>query len=70
MEDNIVVGKKLRQLRKNKGKTMREVAIAVNIAPSTIGMYERGKRRAEDEYKVRLCNYYNVTVEEIFFASK
>lgn len=70
MIDNKVVGERLRQLRKQRKKTMKEVADTLNIPPSTLGMYERGKRRAVDENKYKLCSYYNVSIDEIFFASK
>lgn len=43
------------------------VARAVGVSLSAITMYETGKRIPRDEVKVRLANYYNTTVQELFF---
>ena len=60
------VAEKLTKLR---GKQSREdVAKAVGISVSAISMYENGERMPRDDIKIRLANYYNHTVQEIFFA--
>ena len=63
-----LIGEKLLQLR---GDTSREaVASTVNISVSALQMYENGQRIPRDEIKVKLANYYNRTVQEIFFDSE
>ena len=58
-------GEKLTELRGDKSQA--EVARAVGIATSTLGMYEIGQRVPRDSIKAALAKYYNKTVQEIFF---
>lgn len=48
-------------------KRREEVAKAVGISLSTIAMYENGERIPRDEIKVRLADYYQTTVQKLFF---
>lgn len=59
-------GKRLTDLRGGKSQT--EVARAVGIATSTLGMYETEQRIPRDSIKVALAKYFNTTVQEIFFT--
>ena len=63
--DPIVIGQRLRKLRGK--KSMSEVAKAIGVTASAIGNYEQGTRCAKDEIKVKLANYYGVSVTSIFF---
>lgn len=45
-----------------------EVARAVGISVSAIAMYENGARIPRDEIKVKLADYYNTTVQELFYS--
>ena len=45
-----------------------EVAIALGISVSALGMYETGARLPRDETKRKIAQYYEKTVEEIFYA--
>lgn len=49
-------------------KSQREIAEAVGIATSTYQMYENGKRVPSDSVKVRLSEYFGVSVQELFFS--
>lgn len=49
-------------------KTQAEVADCVKISRSALGMYECGERTPRDEIKVRLANYYNISVQELFYS--
>ena len=62
------IASKLINLRKSVKKTQEEVARAIGISTSALAMYEAGERLPRDEVKIRLANYYNVSVEFIFFA--
>lgn len=42
------------------------VANAIGVSLSAITMYETGKRVPRDEIKVRLADYYNTSVQELF----
>lgn len=67
--DRTKAGKRLRELRTERGETLRTVSDAVGISSSALAMYEQGERAPRDEIKVKLSNYYGKGVEEIFFAS-
>lgn len=62
------IGKKLKKLRGD--KSIGEVANAIGVAPSTISMYENGERVPRDSIKIKLAQYYNLSIEELFFAHK
>lgn len=61
------IGRRLRELRGE--RTLSEVAEAVQVTPSALGNYELGLRVPRDEVKVRLANYYMITIDELFYAS-
>ena len=56
---------KLKTLRGD--RTIEEVAKAVEISPSSLGMYETGRRVPRDDVKIRIAKYYETTVAAIFF---
>ena len=64
--DKQVIGVRLIALRGEKSRT--EVAEKVGVSVSALQMYENGERIPRDEIKIRLANYYNQTVESIFFT--
>ncbi|MBJ8115827.1 MULTISPECIES: helix-turn-helix transcriptional regulator [Bacillus] len=62
------VAKNLINLRNEKSRE--EVAKAVGISVSTLQMYENGQRIPRDNIKIKLANFYGVTVQTIFFDSE
>lgn len=58
------VAKNLINLRNRKSRE--EVARAVGISVSTLQMYENGQRIPRDNIKIKLANFYGVTVQTIF----
>lgn len=60
------IGKKLIALRGDKSQA--EVSSALGISPSALSMYEAGERVPRDEIKIRIADYYNQSIESIFFA--
>ena len=58
-------GERLIALRGKRSQA--EVAKAVGIATSTLGMYETEQRMPRDNIKIALAEYYNTTVQYIFF---
>lgn len=59
-------GKRLVCLRGKRSQA--EVAKAVGIATSTLGMYETEQRMPRDRVKIALAEYYGCTVQAIFFT--
>jgi len=66
--DNKAIGKRLTELRGDKSRE--EVAKDVGISLSALAMYERGERCPRDEIKVKLAEYFNVNVMDIFFVTE
>lgn len=63
--DKLSIAERLIEARGNIPRA--EVAKAVGISLSALSMYEIGERVPRDEIKVRLANFYNRTVQELFF---
>lgn len=57
---------KLRELRLKKGLSQKAVAEKLQISPSMLAMMELGDRRGGDSTKVKLANFYGVSVESLF----
>lgn len=49
-------------------RTREEVANAVGVSISAISMYENGERVPRDEIKVKLADFYQTTVQDLFFS--
>lgn len=64
--DTKKIGKRLAKLRGDKPQA--RVAQDIGIAPTTLSMYENGERMPRDNIKLKISNYYGVTVESIFFT--
>lgn len=54
------VGKKLRELRGS--RTQDEISKELGITKSSYAMYERDERVPRDEVKVRISNFFGVSV--------
>ena len=65
---NAVIGERLRKIRGI--RTRIGVAKEVGITPSRLGNYELGYSCPPDDIKIRLANYYGVSVESLFYASE
>lgn len=59
------IGKRLVILRGS--MSQEKVAKDVGISVSALSMYEQGNRIPRDEVKIKLANYYQDTVQNIFF---
>lgn len=53
---------RIRQLRKQKGITMKQLGSVVGLAESTISQYENGKREPDNETLLRFGEFFGVTV--------
>lgn len=57
----------LKKLRKEKGLTQDKVAADLGMSTIMYSYIEQGRRRPSDRNKIRIANYYGVSVQEIFF---
>lgn len=64
----VEIGKKLRELRHSKGVQMATICDATGISLSALGMYECGKRIPRDEIKIKLAEFFGVSVDFLFFS--
>lgn len=56
-------GNKLRKIRESKGLLQKEVADALKISTSTIGMYEQNRREPDNDTLKKIANYFEVSTD-------
>jgi transcriptional regulator with XRE-family HTH domain len=61
--DNNVLGKRIKQLREEKGLLQKDIARIIGITDSAIGHYERGARFPDPETLRKLAEYFGVSVD-------
>ena len=66
--DKLKIAKKLIKLREKAHISREKVAVDLHISYSAVSAYETGERIPRDELKKRIAEYFNVSVEELFYA--
>ena len=61
----VTTGAKLRHLRGS--RSTQDIAAALGISRAALSNYELDKRRPKDDMKVKIAEFYGVTVTELFF---
>lgn len=54
---------RLKELRIASGKTQAELAVALDMAPSTVGMYEQGRREPDADTLAKIAQYFSVSID-------
>lgn len=67
--DQVKFGNRLRNLRKQRGKTQEQLAAAVNIGTVHLGNIELGKRGLSIDLMIELSNVLNVSLDYLIPAS-
>ena len=62
----IKIGKKIKTLRKSYGYTQEKLAEAVECSPRYIGDVEQDRSKPSYEVLVKICNTFNIGLDEIF----
>lgn len=62
--------KKLRLMRKKSGLTQAKLAKRLNISPSTVGMYEQGRREPDSAMLVKIADVFDVSVDYLVGSKK
>ena len=57
-------------LRKNNGLNQLQLAQKLHISPSTIGMYEQGRRMPSIDILVKMAKVFNVSLDYIITGSE
>ena len=60
---------KFKRMRKKLGMTQAQLSKKLGISPSTVGMYEQGRREPDAEMLLKISNFFNVSVD-FFLESK
>lgn len=63
------IGERLKVLRKKKHWTQDELAHMLEVAPSSVGSYERGTRQPSIENLIRMSKYFNVSLDYLLCQS-
>ena len=58
-----MIGKRLKELREDKGLKQEELAKYLSISPSAIGMYETNKREPNDNILLQIADFFNVSTD-------
>lgn len=58
-----MISKRLKSLREDKDMSQKDLAGAIGVSPSTIGMYESNKRTPDSEMLNRLADFFDVSVD-------
>jgi len=61
----VSIGENIRQLREKHKITQNTLAEALEVSPSTIGMYEQDRRRPKYEKLEAIADYFNVPMESL-----
>lgn len=58
--DRKTIGKKLRELREQRGESVSDLGKKIGVSESTIYMYEQGERMPRDAIKVLLIKHLSL----------
>jgi transcriptional regulator with XRE-family HTH domain len=54
---------RIKELRKQRGLTMRELGKSIGVAESTVSLYENGKREPDHLTLIKLADFFGVSVD-------
>jgi transcriptional regulator with XRE-family HTH domain len=58
-------GKIFGELRQSENLTQNDIAKILNVAKSTIGMWEQGRRVPDDKMLIKISKYFEVTLDKL-----
>lgn len=58
-----MMGRRIALLRRSRGMTQRQLAKALGLSPSAIGMYEQERRQPSAEQVVAICQVFSVSTQ-------
>lgn len=64
-----MVGTQIALLRKKAGMTQAELAQHIHVSPSTIGMYEQGRRQPAIPILSAISKEFNVSIDYLVFGT-
>jgi transcriptional regulator with XRE-family HTH domain len=63
------LAKRLKHLRENKNLSQRQLAKLLNVAPSTLAMYEVDKREPDFDTLKKIANFFSVSTDYLLGIS-
>ena len=69
-KSSVEIGKKLKALRKNAGLTQEQLALQLGISRVNYTRYERDSVRPDYETIIKIADYYDITLDELFDRNK
>ena len=63
-------GEKLKKLREKRNMLQKDLSKELNIATSTIGMYEQGRREPDNATLKKIANYFDVSTDYLLDNNK
>ena len=60
------IGNQIKTFRKSAGFTQDELAKRLNTTKQTISRYEKGERKANQDMLFKLCDIFNVSIDDFF----
>lgn len=64
-EQNVIIGKKLKEYRENRGYTQEEVAKEIEVNAKHYGRIERGENSCTISNLITLCNLFGISTEDL-----
>ena len=58
-----MLGARIALLRRQSGMSQKELAARMGISPSTVGMYEQGRREPDSTMLLKICAVLNTTTD-------
>lgn len=62
-------GERLAEIRKDKKVTQKALAKALSVSATTISGYERGRNSPNDDLKVKLAKYFDISLDYLLGAT-
>ncbi len=67
---NNIMGTRIRYLRKKANLTQIELANILNVSNTTLSQYESGQRIPGDDIKIKISDYFNVSIDYLLGNSE
>ena len=66
----MVLGEKLKRLRKSRGLSQEQLAAELNVSRQSISKWELGESKPEIENLIALSEFFNVSIDELLKINK
>lgn len=63
-----MIGERLCEIRKDRGLTQKQLADALGVSENSISLYERDITTPDDEIKIRMAEYFNISLDYLIGA--